>query len=92
VRQVDREALARCHGYLVAAHDALVGEVETPLFPPAAAYPDFLILRVAGPRGPRRPVIAAALVEDVDPAARILYVRGTRDEIEALPEHLPLVV
>ena len=89
---MDREALARCHGYLVAAHDDLVGEVETPLFPPDGAHPDFLILRVPGPPGPRRPVIAAALVEEVDAAARILYLRGTRDEIAALPEHLPLVV
>ena len=83
--------LSLSSGFTVEATDGVVGVVETPLFPPDATVPDFLVLR-AGRLHPRRPILAAALVESVDPAARVVHVRGRRDEILRLPEHLPLAI
>lgn len=83
--------LALSSGFAVEATDGVVGVVETPLFPPDETTPDFLVVRV-GRLHPRRPVIAAALVESVDPHARVVRVRGTRTDIAELPEHLPLAI
>ncbi len=66
--------------------------VETPLFPPDETTPDFLVLRVGGRLHPRQPVLPAALVEEVDPHARVVRVRGSRSDIAHLPEHLPLAI
>jgi hypothetical protein len=88
----DREALASCNGYSVEASDGPVGEVETPLFPPDRAEPDYLVLRVGSFIRVRRPVVATVLVEGVDSRRRLIRVRGTRDQIASLPEHLPLAV
>ena len=85
-------ALGNSQGWTVATDDGLVGRVETPVFPPDRALPDFLVVRVAGRLRSRLPVVPTALVEDVDPARRIVYLRGTREQIERLPEHLPLAV
>lgn len=83
--------LSLSSGFAVEASDGEVGVVETPLFPPDDTVPDFLVLRV-GRLHPRHPVLAAALVERVDAAARVVHVRGRRDEILRLPEHLPLAI
>jgi hypothetical protein len=83
--------LALCSGFAVEASDGEVGTVETPLFPPDEVKPDFLVLRV-GRLLPRFPVLATALVDDVDPRTRVVHVRGSRDEIARLPEHLPLAI
>ena len=83
--------LALSSGYAVEASDGEVGGVETPLFPPDDMTPDFLVVRV-GRLHPRRPVIAAALGERVDPLARVVHVRGTREDLAELPEHLPLAI
>lgn len=88
----EREALASCNGYFVEASDGRVGEVETPLFPPDRSEPDYLVLRVGGTVGVRRPVLSTALVEEVDPRRRLIRVRGTKGQIENLPEHLPLAI
>jgi hypothetical protein len=88
--QVDT-LLSLSGGFRLEASDGVVGTVETPLFPPDDTVPDFLVVRV-GRLHPRRPVIAAALVESVDPAARVVRVRGRRAEILRLPEHLPLAI
>jgi hypothetical protein len=88
------QALAYCSGFTVEAVDGVVGEVETPLFPPDAAVPDYLIIRAAG-RGRvrvRRPVLATLLVDHVDPARKIVRVHGRLREITMLPEHLPLAL
>jgi hypothetical protein len=53
--------------------------------------PDFLVLRV-GRLHPRRLILATALVERVDVAARVVHVRARCDEIARLPEHLPLAI
>jgi hypothetical protein len=83
--------LSLASGFTVAASDGVVGVVETPLFPPDETVPDFLVLRV-GRLHPRRPILPAALVERVDLDARVVHVRGRRDEILQLPEHLPLAI
>lgn len=88
----EREALASCNGYFVQASDGRVGEVETPLFPPDRSEPDYLVLRIGGALGVRRPVLATALVEEVDPRRRVIRVHGTKGQIENLPEHLPLAI
>jgi hypothetical protein len=84
--------LAHCSGFCVEASDGVAGVVETPLFPPDEAIPDFLVLRVGGRLRPQHPVLPAALVEHVDPEAQIVHVHGTRGEILRLPEHLPLAI
>ena len=58
--------LAHCSGFRFEATDGLVGEVETPLFPPDAAEPDFLVVRTSGRARVCRPVVATALVERID--------------------------
>jgi hypothetical protein len=88
----EREALASCSGYVVEATDGRVGEVETPLFPPDRGEPDYLVLRVRGRTGIRRPVLATALVDKVDRRRRLVCVGGTKGQIKSLPEHLPLAI
>lgn len=88
----ERNALASCNGFLVEASDGEVGEVETPLFPPDRSEPDYLVLRVRGRLRVRRPVVATALVGEVDPCRRRVRVHGTKGQIERLPEHLPLAI
>lgn len=91
----DREAhrgLACCSGFSVEAADGLVGEVETPLFPPDAAVPDYLVVRATRRGRVRRPVVATALVEHVDVGRRVVVLRGSGREIAGLPEHLPLAI
>jgi hypothetical protein len=84
-------ALAACHGFLAIASDGPVGRVERPLFPPDCDEPDYLVLRTGKLRG-RRPVVAAPLVEGVDPRRHLVFIRATGRQITHLPEHLPLAV
>jgi hypothetical protein len=84
--------LAHCSGFTVEAADGVVGEVETPLFPPDGAVPDFLIVRTSGRARVRRPVLATALVERIDMSRRVIVVRGSEQQIKALPEQLPLAI
>ena len=90
--QLDTDLLlALSGGFAVEADDGPAGVVETPLFPPDGTEPDFLVLRIGGVHSRRR-FVSAALVERVDAAARTVYVRGSRVEIESLPEHLPFAI
>jgi hypothetical protein len=84
--------LGLCSGFDVEASDGPVGVVETPIFPPDEATPDFLVLRVGGRVRPRRPVLATAYVESIDARNRVLRVGVSRSDILRLPEHLPLAV
>jgi hypothetical protein len=84
-----KPSLATSHGFAVFAWDGPVGSVDTPLFPPDSHEPDYLVVQTKPP-SPRRPVVSTALVEHVDPARQIVYVRGTEREVSDLPEHLPL--
>jgi hypothetical protein len=87
-----REALASCSGFVVEASDGRVGEVEIPLFPPDRSVPDYLLLRASGFLIRRRPLVPTELVEDVDTRRRRIRIRGSRNEIESLPERLPLAI
>ena len=87
-----RLALSFCSGFDAVAEDGEVGVVETPLFPPSGDEPDFLIVRTGGPLRHRRPVVAVALVVSVDAAERVVRLQGSKQEIEQLPEHLPLAI
>lgn len=84
--------LALCGGFQAEAEDGELGVVETPLFPPDGSVPDFLVVRVRDHLRSRRPVVPAALVAAVDPALRVVRLRGSRDELSRLPEHLPLAI
>jgi hypothetical protein len=81
--------LASSHGFLAVASDGPIGTVETPLFPPDSDGPDYLIV-CTGSLLSRRPVVSTALVDDVDQARRLVFLRASREEIAGLPEHLPL--
>jgi hypothetical protein len=85
-------ALALCSGFTVQASDGSVGVVETPIFPPDEATPDFLVLRVDGRVRVRHPVLAAALVESIDTHNRVVRVAASREAVLHLPEHLPLAL
>ena len=82
--------LAFCHGFTVATGDASVGAVETPLFTGAASSPDYLIIRTTDVIPGSFRAVPATLVEEVDPARRLITLCVDRDTIAALPEHLPL--
>jgi hypothetical protein len=85
--------LAGCVGFAVIASDGVVGVVETPLFPPDAREPDFLVLRIpdsAEMPGPHRPIVSVALVQEVDPELRIVRLGGRTRDIVRLPEHVPI--
>jgi hypothetical protein len=86
------EALALSAGYEVAADDGVVGEVETPLFPPDRNDPDYLVLRTRGRFRTRYPVLPVVLVDAVDTVGRVVRVRGATEQIRGLPEHLPVAV
>jgi hypothetical protein len=85
-------ALGSCTGFRVETADGVVGRVETPLFPPDAVAPDYLVIRADGRGRVRRPVVPTALVERVDPVRRVVVIRGRRHEIANLAEHLPLAL
>jgi hypothetical protein len=82
--------LAGSAGFEAVARDGALGTVETPLFPPDAVEPDFLVLRVRGWAGVRRPIVSTALVEAVDAEQRVVRLAGLRDDIARLPEHVPI--
>lgn len=88
----DREALVSCSDFVVEASDGRVGKVEQPIFPPDRSEPDYLVLRAGGLLSLRRPLVATELIEDVDIRGRRIRVRGTRAEIESLPQRLPLAI
>jgi hypothetical protein len=82
--------LACCHGFFVVAGGRQVGAIETPVFPGASSDPDFLVVRTEDSIPGTFRVVSAALVEDVDQAARSITLSVDRDAIAALPEELPL--
>jgi hypothetical protein len=84
-------ALARCHGFLAVSRRGPIGEVETPLFASDRLDPDYLVVRLTVRGRTRRPLVPIALVERVDELGEIVYFRDDLPEVDALPEHLPLV-
>lgn len=83
--------LAGCHGYVVAASDGLLGEVETPVFPPDSPEPDYLVVRVGTAGHSRLPVIPVGLIQEINADRRLVRIRGGREELAQLPENLPVV-
>jgi len=84
------DVLCRCHGYLAVAADGVCGVVETPLFPPDSGEPDYLIVKTGGRIRPRYPVVSMALVTAVDPERELVLLSASKDELQRLPERLPL--
>ena len=82
--------LAGSAGFRAIARDGPLGAVETPLFPPDAREPDFLVLRTGSGLRVRRPIVSTALVEAVDADRRVVRLAGSRREIASLPEHVPI--
>jgi hypothetical protein len=83
-------ALASSAGFEVVASDGVLGVVETPLFPPDLAEPDFLVVRVTSGAETLRPVVSAGLVSQVDTEHRRVSVSGPKGLLARLPEHLPI--
>ena len=81
--------LARSHGFSVRAEDGVVGEVETPLFPPDGDEADYLVVRVTDDATVRLPIVPAGLVVAVDATRRVVCVAGRRADITGRPERLP---
>ena len=81
--------LAVSHGFSVLADDGRLGEIETPLFPPDSAEPDYLVVLI-GRRTSRRRLVGVGLVDSADPRRREVRLRGSRAEIHSLPALLPV--
>jgi hypothetical protein len=82
--------LAASAGFAAVASDGVLGTVETPLFPPDAREPDFLVLRIRVRSRTRRPIVSTALVEDVDPDRRVVRLGLSHTDVAGLPEHVPI--
>jgi hypothetical protein len=84
--------LAGSAGFRAIARDGPLGAVETPLFPPDAREPDFLVLRTGSGLRVRRPIVSTALVEGVDPDLRVVRLALQRKDAARLPEHVPIAI
>ena len=84
-------ASAGCHGFTVVSSDGPCGFVETPLFPPDCKDPDFLVVRMSGPRSPRFRILPTSLVDVIDVSSETVVVAASRRELRRLPERLPLL-
>lgn len=82
--------LARSHGFRVVGTDGPLGTVETPIFPSGAGEPDYLVLRRRRLVRNRYPVVHASLVERVEPG--VVLLRASSEQIDELPESLPLAI
>ena len=82
-------SLATSHGYAVEAEDGDVGEVETPLFPPAGAEPDFLMVRLANDAS-RFAVVSVQLISNVDSTSRRIKLETSCSAVAAMPRDIPL--
>jgi hypothetical protein len=83
------DRLSRCAGYIVVAHDGICGTVDAPLFA-ERGRPDYLVLRLGSRIRPRYPIVALSYVESIDMDREFVYLAASREELAALPEHLPL--
>lgn len=72
--------LAQCNGYDVAAGDAIVGSVETPVFSGTKLQPDYLIVRL----GDGLHAVPPELIVSVDSASRTLFLGLDADELARL--------
>ena len=75
--------LAASHGFSVEATDGDIGDVETPLFPPAGGAPDFLVVRLAGAEADFA-VVPVQLVTQIDLAARQVSLSASRSDVAAM--------
>jgi hypothetical protein len=82
--------LACSHGYLVVGCDGPLGVVETPLFPPEGDEPDYLVLRRRKRLRASHPVVHVSLVHSAEPG--LVRLAATSDEVDRLPEGLPLAI
>lgn len=82
--------LACSHGYLVVGRDGPLGVVETPLFPPEGDEPDYLVLRRRKRLRASHPVVHVSLVRSAEPG--LVRLAATSDEVDRLPEGLPLAI
>jgi hypothetical protein len=82
--------LAHCHGFDVIADDGPAGVVETPLFPPDADEPDYLVVRAGRRLVPRFPIVSVALIERVDVERGRVHVAASASAVKDLPERLPI--
>lgn len=82
--------LACSHGYLVVGRDGPVGVVATPLFPPGGDGPDYLVLRRRKRMRASHPVVHVSLVRSAEPG--LVRLAATSDEVDRLPEGLPLTI
>jgi hypothetical protein len=87
----DSHWLGRCHGFTAVARDGEVGEIIALVFPPDRREPDFIVVRAGRRTRERRPLVTTALVSDIDPRRRLVFLDVTMDDVMALPEELPVL-
>jgi hypothetical protein len=82
--------LACCHGYVVAAGDLEIGEVETPIFAGPLSEPDYLLVRTVGSISGTFRIVPTTLVTDIDEDRQLVAIASDHDAVAALPERLPV--
>jgi hypothetical protein len=82
--------LGRSHGFVVVGTDGPLGVVETPLFPPNADEPDYLVVRRQRRIRTRHPVVHVSLVREV--GRGVVSLRASSEQVDRLPESLPLAI
>jgi hypothetical protein len=88
-----RRALADSGGFLAVASDGHLGEIEMTLVPPEReGEPDYVVVRRGRFPRTRHPVVPAALIEEIDPRRRVVYLRGRVEQLAAFSERLPLAI
>jgi len=75
--------LSASHGFSVEAVDGKVGEVETPLFPPAGGEPDFLVVRLADGEASFA-VVPVQLISSIDAVERRITVGASCSAVASM--------
>ncbi len=63
--------------------------METPLFPPAGAEPDFIVIRLEGDE-PAFAVVPVRLISSIDTDGRRVQLEASRETIADLPGDIAL--
>lgn len=88
-RRFRESGLESLKGFRVLAEDGDAGSVEQVLYWSDMTMPDYLVVGSGKWFFGHKSVLSVAVIEDVDPCARQLRVRLSREQVRSAPEFLP---